>query len=470
MGQLSYSITITLLHSIWQAGLLWIFYKAVVSALPHTHPVEKRNAALTLVFSQTILSSLTFFMSYTGISPLAENIFLAAGYLPVGDHWLKTYSAYLLLVYGCVVVARCMMMVRNWQDFRRLQYSQYLKAPANLKVFTQLKAAELGIRKNIRIWLSPNAVSPLTFGFWKPVILLPAALVNKLTIEQAETLILHELSHIKNNDYLLNWLLLIAEIIFFFNPFILFAIKEIKKQRELACDIKVLEFTYGPVSYAEALLKTAQLQAAVSRFLLAASQDKDLLLKRILFFTSVKHENLKQAKFLKAALLPFSFLMLWGLALINAAKPAAEKEIVSRKILINTQAPANTITENPVSFGTNEIAKLPPAEQVPVPEETAIASMPETTGSPASTGDTYNENEVAETAINLLPVAYEPAADSVREVIVTEENSAGNSVTRSYKINFKNGKWNITLLWITVDKKSPDPVIINDKDSSSATD
>ena len=335
MGQLSYSITITLLHSIWQTALLWIFYKTAVSALKNTHPAAKRNAVLTLLLSQIILSSITFALTLTGISPVSENIFPVTGYVALQAHWLKNYSAYLLFLYGCIVFFRCLKMLGNWQEFRRLQTRHYLKAPAGMRVFTRLKAAELGIRRNVGIWLSPHAISPLTFGFLKPVILLPAALVNQLSLEQAETLILHELSHIKNKDYLLNWLLLVAETIFFFNPFILVAINEVRKQRELACDVSVMEFAYGPIPYAEALLKTAQLHAVVSRFQLAAFQNNDLLLKRILFFTSGKHENLKHYNFLKAALIPVSFVILLCWMLLGKVGPA--KKIKKNSINKNKQ-------------------------------------------------------------------------------------------------------------------------------------
>ncbi len=471
MGELSYSITITLLHSIWQTALLWLFYKAAVAALKNTHPTAKRNAVLTLLLSQIFLSSITFVLTFTGISPVSENIFPAADYLTLQDYWLKNYSAYFLFLYGCIVIFRCMKMLGNWQDFRNLQTSQHLKAPADMRVFTRLKAAELGIRRNVGIWLSPHAISPLTFGFLKPVILLPAALVNQLSLEQAETLILHELSHIKNNDYLLNWLLLVAETIFFFNPFILLAINEIRKQRELACDVSVMEYAYGPIPYAEALLKTAQLHAVVSRFQLAAFQNKDLLLKRILFFTSEKHENLQHNNLLNAALIPLSFVILLGWMLMGSAGPATpvEKGTLSRKLLLFPPAAMAAFTETNVALSTNDFAKLSPAKQKTAPATTLIAVQPETMNITASS-DYNTEEDVQEQAISLLPVAYEAAADSVREVIVTEENSAGNSVTRSYKVNFKNGRWNITLLWLTVDKKSPDSLIINSKDSSTAAD
>ncbi|MBK6635063.1 MAG: M48 family metalloprotease [Chitinophagaceae bacterium] len=75
------------------------------------------------------------------------------------------------------------------------------------------------------------------FWFFKPVILLPVALVNNISTQQAETLILHELAHIRTNDYLLNWFLLTAETLFFLILFVLGSvnISGLKGRRTATC-------------------------------------------------------------------------------------------------------------------------------------------------------------------------------------------------------------------------------------------
>ncbi len=57
-----------------------------------------------------------------------------------------------------------------------------------------------------------------------------------------------------------------------------------------------------------------------------------------------------------------------------------------------------------------------------------------------------------------MPVNYIAQADSVTEIIVSEETAGGNSITRSYKMSYKNGKWEITLLWMVENKKAEDSV------------
>jgi hypothetical protein len=98
---------------------------------------------------------------------------------------------------------------------------------------------------------------PLTLGFFKPVILLPVAMANNLTLEQTEAILLHELAHIRRNDYLLNLGVAALELLFFFNPFSRLLINEVKREREHRCDDWVMQFRYDPHTYVSALLSLA---------------------------------------------------------------------------------------------------------------------------------------------------------------------------------------------------------------------
>ncbi|MEP7277121.1 MAG: M56 family metallopeptidase, partial [Bacteroidota bacterium] len=96
--------------------------------------------------------------------------------------------------------------------------------------------------------------TPQVIGFLKPVILIPAACLANLSMEQVEAVLLHELVHIKRNDYLTNLLIASVEILFFFNPFVKQLTASIRKEREYCCDDMVIQFQYHPCQYASALL------------------------------------------------------------------------------------------------------------------------------------------------------------------------------------------------------------------------
>jgi hypothetical protein len=108
-------------------------------------------------------------------------------------------------------------------------------------------------------------------------------MVNNLSLQQVETILLHELAHIKRYDYLLHLGVTIIEMLFFFNPFVRWLIRDIKKEREHRCDDVVMQFRYDPHTYVSALLSLAtngrdrQQQLALA----AAGGSDQLLLQRV---------------------------------------------------------------------------------------------------------------------------------------------------------------------------------------------
>jgi hypothetical protein len=122
---------------------------------------------------------------------------------------------------------------------------------------------------------------PVTLGFLKPVILLPVAMITHLTTRQVEAILVHELAHIRRKDYLINLLVTVTEMLFFFNPFARMLIGQLKKEREHCCDDLVLQFQYEPHTYVSALLSLAR-QHRQGQLAVAATGggDNQLLLQR----------------------------------------------------------------------------------------------------------------------------------------------------------------------------------------------
>lgn len=155
------------------------------------------------------------------------------------------------------------------------------KINVDWRLFVQKLSEQLGIRRHVKIYLSNIVKTPLTIGFFKPIILVPLASINHLTTEQMEAVILHELAHIKRLDYLINLLLSVIEATLFFNPFMQLLSKHIKRERENSCDDWVLQYEYNPTSYAKALLQIAMFQSSQPSFGMNAIENKDVLLTRV---------------------------------------------------------------------------------------------------------------------------------------------------------------------------------------------
>lgn len=138
-----------------------------------------------------------------------------------------------------------------------------------------------GISNKTKLYISTQLDIPATIGFLKPIILLPVTAVTHLTAAQLEAVLLHEISHIKRNDYFWNILLTTAETILFFNPFALLLISIAKRERENSCDDFVMNFQQNAPVYAEALLNVEKARRATPRLAMALGDDKHLLKNRI---------------------------------------------------------------------------------------------------------------------------------------------------------------------------------------------
>ncbi|MHA4807722.1 M56 family metallopeptidase [Flavitalea flava] len=276
----------SLLNSLWQMAGLWFLYGLLSLVFSKATANARHGLALLLLGMGTFLSGYTFISAY--FFPEKSGTFFL-GLASEASQWqniqqfLRDGLPYLSSLYLLVLTVLFIRFFRNYIQSSRLHGVSVSKAPPELRVFIERTSLALGIGKNVKIWLSSLVTSPVTHGFLKPVILLPLAMAGNLNLQQTEAILLHELAHIKRHDYLLNVWLGFVELFFFFNPFSLLLIRNIKREREHCCDDLVLQFNYDPHAYATALLSLAKNdKERQPQLALAASGNNDrLLLKRV---------------------------------------------------------------------------------------------------------------------------------------------------------------------------------------------
>jgi len=181
-----------------------------------------------------------------GVSSLIMQVFQA----PIG--WLSIIG----LVY-CIVLAGLIIKtaVQFFQLTTLVKTSNFSESSKYSSFIYSLPHATKG--KKVKIGISPTIDSPISFGWIDPIILLPIALVNQLTVKEIESIILHEWAHILRNDYLINIITSLVQVILFFNPFSYLLNKEISLQREIACDNFVMKASVEKLDYLNAIYKIA---------------------------------------------------------------------------------------------------------------------------------------------------------------------------------------------------------------------
>ena len=114
--------------------------------------------------------------------------------------------------------------------------------PANERSLEMLEECrcQMGIRQSVELRLSGNKLSPAVCGLLKPVILMPSALLGKLSREKLKAVLIHELAHVKRGDAWVNLLQTMLQIVYFYNPLVWIANAMIRRVREQAVDEMVL--------------------------------------------------------------------------------------------------------------------------------------------------------------------------------------------------------------------------------------
>ena len=456
MIHFSYSFCLMMLHSFWQAAFILLLYVTLNKIVyKNTAPLAKRNFLYTALLTQLVLSGFTFSFYFfdaqsTGaLAAMAENISSF-----IGIENIQLLAPWIFSLYIFIISYKLIKAIYSWYLFK-LQFKTGLQKPAvHLTLFTELKAYQYGIKRKVKLWLSNNIQTPITFGFFKPVILLPVALVNNITVQQAETLILHELTHIRTHDYLLNWFLLMSESIFFFNPFVTGLCKKIKMEREKNCDIHVLAFEYSPTLYAETLLQAERMKQLVPNFQLAAVNSKKYLLQRIRFFTNDKVLTQPMRFNIIAPLIGLILLLMLSMAVLfqsgstaSGINSAAGIPYLPVSNYLFSDADLDKVILSETNPKANNISKTETEQHIIVNEITKPLLVKKPKQVTAIAEEKINEPE----EIFALPVTTREN-DAARQIVIKEEGSGSASV-KVYYLHFENGKWILQPEWIITSKE-----------------
>lgn len=145
-------------------------------------------------------------------------------------------SLWIIGIIGMIVLA--LKSILRFKTFKKSALP--LQNPAIRRLFRNC-LNEMNITKKIPVYSTAFLKSPIITGLFKPCIYLPIHLISDYNANDIRYMLLHELQHYKYKDALVNYIMNFVSILYWFNPFVWYALKEMRNDREIACDTSVLK-------------------------------------------------------------------------------------------------------------------------------------------------------------------------------------------------------------------------------------
>jgi len=326
-----------MLHSVWIAGLFLIFQRLFLFIAGPGHIKLRYTFSLFSMFG--IVSATILLYIRSAMNPVPATLAVADYYsyesftsssasrFPVRD--ILKYILFAGYMAGLAAISLSHII-----QYFRLRFQLRNAVPADIKFTRLLKdiCTKLAISVNVRLAVVKGQSSPSLLGYFKPVIIVPAGMLSHMPLEQIEVILTHELIHLKRNDFLINLFQVIAESLFFFNPFLIIISRQLRYDRELLCDDDVINSYPNTSTYIKALYNLGQITHIEKNLVIPFStlDNKKLLnrINRILNNRNMK-KSLKSRFSLGAFLLVGSILVLtlsgFSSSLFSIEKAATDK-------------------------------------------------------------------------------------------------------------------------------------------------
>jgi beta-lactamase regulating signal transducer with metallopeptidase domain len=293
----------TLIHSLWQLTAVALILRIALLLLKNKSAALRYgfSVAALLLASGLLVGTFVYEYSNAEIQPAAaENITFSfnettagrsiagieesatiSGILQSLETFFKQNMHYIVAGWNICVLILFLRFLGGILYAQRLKRSGIDSLQPDRQQFFLRKAKQMGIQKSIRIMESVAVKVPVVIGWLKPVILIPAGLISGLSPDQVEAVIAHELAHIKRHDYLVNLFQSLAEILLFYHPAAWYISRNIRYERENACDDLAVANHTNRMSLAKALTNIEIINHPKTQIIMAFTRNNQTLLKRI---------------------------------------------------------------------------------------------------------------------------------------------------------------------------------------------
>ncbi|WP_121811675.1 M56 family metallopeptidase [Mucilaginibacter kameinonensis] len=299
----------TLIQSLWQGVLLAALAGIIIVCTRRSSSASRYNLLIAglAVFACTVAATFVYEVNqakavqtvvtgqqitiHSNVAAQPQSSPKVSDYKAVSG-FLNEHSNSIVFIWFLVVMARTLQLMTGLQSLYYLRRRQILAVSRDWESHVKQLALQLGIKRLVGIAESGMAKVPMVIGHLKPLILIPAGLMTAMPPAEIEAILVHELAHIRRRDYIMNLLVSMMEVVFFFNPAVLWIASLIRAERENCCDDMVVSHTGNKVNYIKALVACQEYQLAAPAYAMALSGGKNQLMGRVKRMLSDNNQSL----------------------------------------------------------------------------------------------------------------------------------------------------------------------------------
>jgi D-alanyl-D-alanine endopeptidase (penicillin-binding protein 7) len=267
----------TLLDSVWQCALIGLEAACAMIGLRRARPQTRYAVGCVHLLLCLLWPVLELAARLNGGTAGASGTPVLVQMLPgVGDAgngglqgFLQAHLSWLVVGWAACAAALGLRLALGLVWIGRAARVQRTDAHWNAKLATM--ATQFGISREVRLRVVDALASPVTAGWWRPVVLVPASLVSGMPPQLLEALLAHELAHVRRFDYVVNLVQSVIETILFYHPVVWWLSHRIRAERELIADDIAARQLGEPRRLALALSELERLQFSTHHLAQAAN-------------------------------------------------------------------------------------------------------------------------------------------------------------------------------------------------------
>ena len=277
MSTLVDSLGWTLLHFVWQGLLIGCATALALALLRNARPEWRYNAACSGLLACLLWPAAELCLRLQGGDMVTAQMRFADALLASGSSgapaglmaWLQSQLLWIVAFWALCAAVLALRLSLGLLWICRAERTQ--RTDARLQGVVSRLAIRFGVGRAVQLRVVEHLDSPVTAGWWRPVVLVPAALVSGMPHELLEALLAHEMAHVRRLDYLVNLGQNVIEILLFYHPAMWWVSRRVRAEREQIADDLAARYSCEARVLAHALSELERMQFSGAHLAIAAN-------------------------------------------------------------------------------------------------------------------------------------------------------------------------------------------------------